>query len=316
MGGQGWGAGLWESANVRVHLTGQVVVTTGTQPHGQGHETTVAQVVADELGVPVEDVIVQHSDTLGTPFGYGTYGSRSAAVGAVAVYNSLQRIKDKAKLIGAHMLEASIDDVIYEDGKVHVQGTPAESKTIQEIAGQAALAYDLPEGMEAFLDDTAYYDPPNCTFPFGTHICIVEVDKHTGKVDIKRYVAVDDVGRVINPMIVDGQIHGGIAQGVAQALWENGVYDESGQLLSGSLLDYAIPKASFLPSFDLDRTETPSPVNPLGVKGAGEAGTIASTPAVVNAVMDALSPLGITHVDMPLTDERVWQAIQTSVNGG
>ncbi|MDP6793450.1 MAG: molybdopterin-dependent oxidoreductase, partial [Anaerolineales bacterium] len=314
--GQGWGAALWESANVRVHLTGQVVVTTGTQPHGQGHETTVAQVVADELGVPVEHVIVQHSDTLGTPFGYGTYGSRSAAVGAVAVYNSLQRIKDKAKLIGAHMLEASIDDVIYEDGKVHVNGAPNESKTIQEIAGQAALAYDLPEGMEAFLDDTAYYDPPNCTFPFGTHICIVEVDKDTGQVQIKRYVAVDDVGRVINPMIVDGQIHGGIAQGVAQALWENGVYDESGQLVSGSLLDYAIPKASFLPSFDLDRTETPSPVNPLGVKGAGEAGTIASTPAVVNAVMDALSPLGITHVDMPLTAERVWQAMQTSVNGG
>ena len=316
VGGQGWGAGLWESANVRVHLTGQVVVTTGTQPHGQGHETTVAQVVADELGIPVEDVIVQHSDTLGTPFGYGTYGSRSAAVGAVAVYNSLQRIKDKAKLIGAHMLEASIDDVIYEDGKVHVKGAPTESKTIQEIAGQAALAYDLPEGMEAFLDDTAYYDPPNCTFPFGTHICMVEVDRHTGQVDIQRYVAVDDVGRVINPMIVDGQIHGGIAQGVAQALWENGVYDESGQLVSGSLLDYAIPKASFLPSFDLDRTETPSPVNPLGVKGAGEAGTIASTPAVVNAVMDALSPLGITHIDMPLTAERVWQAVQENGNGG
>ena len=316
VGGQGWGAGLWESANVRVHLTGQVVVTTGTQPHGQGHETTVAQVVADELGIPFEDVIVQHSDTLGTPFGYGTYGSRSAAVGAVAVYNSLQRIKDKAKLIGAHMLEASIDDVIYEDGKVHVNGAPTESKTIQEIAGQAALAYDLPEGMEAFLDDTAYYDPPNCTFPFGTHMCMVEVDRHTGQVDIQRYVAVDDVGRVINPMIVDGQVHGGIAQGVAQALWEHGVYDESGQLVSGSLLDYAIPKASFLPSFELDRTETPSPVNPLGVKGAGEAGTIASTPAVVNAVMDALSPLGITHIDMPLTAERVWQAVQQNGNGG
>ncbi|MCH2539629.1 MAG: xanthine dehydrogenase family protein molybdopterin-binding subunit [Anaerolineales bacterium] len=316
VGGQGWGAGLWESANVRVHLTGQVVVTTGTQPHGQGHETTVAQVVADELGIPFEDVIVQHSDTLGTPFGYGTYGSRSAAVGAVAVYNSLQRIKDKAKLIGAHMLEASIDDVIYEDGKVHVKGAPTESKTIQEIAGQAALAYDLPEGMEAFLDDTAYYDPPNCTFPFGTHMCMVEVDRHTGQVDIQRYVAVDDVGRVINPMIVDGQVHGGIAQGVAQALWEHGVYDESGQLVSGSLLDYAIPKASFLPSFELDRTETPSPVNPLGVKGAGEAGTIASTPAVVNAVMDALSPLGITHIDMPLTAERVWQAVQQNGNGG
>ncbi|MCP4360996.1 MAG: molybdopterin-dependent oxidoreductase [Chloroflexi bacterium] len=313
--GEGWGAGLWESANVRVHLTGKVVATTGSQSHGQGHETTMAQVVADELGVPLEDVIVQHSDTLGTPFGYGTYGSRSAAVGTVALFNSLQRIKDKARHLGAHMLEAAEEDVVFEDGKAFVKGAPDNAKTIQEIAGAAALAYDLPAGMEPFLDDTAYYDPPNCTFPFGTHICVVEVDKGTGKTTIQRYVAVDDVGKVINPMIVDGQIHGGIAQGVAQALWEGAVYDDNGQLTSGTLLDYALPRADSFPGFELDRTETPTPINPLGVKGVGETGTIASTPAVVNAVLDALSPFGIKHIDMPLTAEKVYTAMQAA-NGG
>jgi carbon-monoxide dehydrogenase large subunit len=232
------------------------------------------------------------------------------------VYNSLQRIKEKARRIGAHMLEADVDDVVYEDGKVYVKGSPDQAKTIQEIAGAAALGYDLPQGVEPFLDDTAYYDPPNCTFPFGTHIAIVEVDPETYQVDLKRYIAVDDVGMVINPMMVEGQIHGGVAQGVAQALWEQAVYDENGQLLSGTLMDYAIPKAHFLPNLELDRTETPTPVNPLGVKGAGETGSIASTPAVVNAVMDALSPLGIKHLDMPLTPERLWRAIHDHQNGG
>jgi carbon-monoxide dehydrogenase large subunit len=308
--GEGWGAGLWESANVRVHLTGKVVVTTGSQSHGQGHETTMAQVAADELGVALEDVTVQHSDTLGTPFGYGSYGSRSAAVGAVALHTSLQRIKEKARRIGAHMLEASVEDVVFENGRAHVRGAPEAGKTIQEIAGAAALGYSLPPGEEPFLDDTAYYDPPNCTFPFGTHIAVVEVDAETGEVVLRRYVAVDDVGRVINPLIVEGQIHGGIAQGVAQALWEGAAYDENGQLLTSSMMDYAIPKAAFLPTLELERTETPTDVNALGVKGAGETGTIASTPAVVNAVVDALSPLGITHVDMPLTPERVWRTIE------
>lgn len=314
--GEGWGAGLWESANVRVHLTGKVVVTTGSQSHGQGHETSVAQVVAGELGMPVEDVIVQHSDTLGTPFGYGTYGSRSTAVGTVAVYNSLQKIKEKAKALGAHMLEAAVEDVVFEDGKVHVKGAPDRAKTIQEIAGAAALAYSLPQGMEPFLDDTSYYDPPNCTYPFGTHICVVEVDPSTGSIEIKRYIAVDDVGKVINPMIVEGQVHGGIAQGVAQALWEAAVYDENGQLVSGSLMDYALPRADFFPPFELDRTETPTPVNPLGVKGAGETGTIAATPAVVNAVVDALSPLGVKHLDMPLSANKIWRVFQEHTNGG
>jgi carbon-monoxide dehydrogenase large subunit len=307
--GEGWGAAMWESANVRVHLTGKVVVTIGTASHGQGHETTVSQIVAGELGIPIEDVTVELGDTLGTPFGYGTYGSRSAAVGGTAVYNSLQKIKAKARRIGAHMLEASDEDVEYVDGKVAIKGAPDRSKTIQEIAGTAALAYDLPKGEEPFLDDITYYDPPSCTFPFGTHIAIVEVDGETGEVKLDRYVAVDDVGRVINPMIVDGQVHGGIAQGVAQALWEGAVYDEDGQLLTSSMMDYAVPKARFFPSLEVERTVTPTEVNPLGVKGAGETGTIASTPAVVNAVVDALAPLGIRHIDMPLTPERVWRAI-------
>jgi carbon-monoxide dehydrogenase large subunit len=314
--GQGWGAGLWESANVRVHLTGKVVVTTGSLSHGQGHETTLTQLAASELGVPVEDVTVELGDTLGTPFGYGSYGSRSAAVGAVALYQALQRVKAKARRIAAHMLEAHPDDVDFEGGRAFVKGSPATGKTIQEIAGAAALGYDLPEGEEPFLDDTSYYDPPNCTFPFGAHVAVVEVDADTGEVTVERYVAVDDCGKVINPMIVDGQVQGGIVQGVAQALWEGAVYDEYGQLLTSSLMEYAVPKADFMPHIELDRTETPTNVNPLGVKGVGEAGTIASTPAVVNAVMDALAPLGIRHLDMPLTPERVWRAMQAAKNGG
>jgi len=323
MFGEGWGAALWESANVRMHITGDVVVTTGSQSHGQGHETSVAQLVADELGVDINNVHVQHSDTLGTPFGYGTYGSRSTAVGAVAVWRSLQRIKDKARAIAAHEFEADVEDVVYDvsdgTGKVYVKGSPENAKVVGEfmgIATSAAGGWSLPAGMEPFLDETSYYDPPDCTYPFGTHICIVEVDAETGNVEIKRYIAVDDVGKVINPMIVDGQVHGGIAQGVAQALWEGAQYDEAGQLVSGSLMDYAIPRADLLPSFELDRTETPTPNNPLGVKGAGETGTIAATPAVVNAVVDALSHLNVRHIDMPLTPGRVWQTIRTHSNGG
>jgi aerobic carbon-monoxide dehydrogenase large subunit len=314
--GEGWGASMWESANIRVHLTGKVAVTIGTQPQGQGHATTVSQVVASELGMPIEDVAVEIGDTLNTPFGYGTYASRHAAVGAVAVYNSLQKIKEKARRVGAHMLEADVEDVVFEGGKAFVKGVPDNAKTIQEIAGAAALAYDLPEGEEPFLDDTTYYDPPNCTFPFGTHIAVVEVEGETGEVKLERYIAVDDVGKVINPMIVDGQVHGGIAQGIAQALWESGTYDESGQLTTSSLMDYAVPKADFFPSFEVERTETPTDVNPMGVKGAGETGTIASTAAVVNAVMDALAPLGIRHLDMPLTPERVWRAMREAKSEG
>jgi len=310
--GEGWGAGLWESANVKVHLTGKVVVTTGSLPHGQGHETTFAQLVADELGVPYDDIQVRHSDTLGTPFGFGSYGSRSLSVGGTAIYKSVAKVREKAKLLAAHMLEASPDDIEWEDGKAYVKGSPASQKTIGEIALASSVAYDLPEGMEPYLDETTYYDPPNCTFPFGTHVCVVEVDEDTGKVDVVRYVAVDDVGNVVNPLIVDGQLHGGIAQGLAQALYEGAVYDDNGELLTGTMSDYAIPKAHMVPVYELERTVTPSPTNPMGVKGAGEAGTIASTPAVANAVIDAVSHLGIKHLDMPLTPERVWQALQAA----
>ncbi len=309
LAGEGWGAGLWESSNVKVHLTGKVVVTTGSMPHGQGHETTFAQLVADELGVPYEDVIVEFGDTQGALFGYGTYGSRSATVGGTAIYKSVAKIKDKARKLAAHMLEAAEEDIVFENGKAFVRGAPDAAKTIQELALQAHVAYDLPEGMEPYLDETSYYDPPNCTFPFGTHICTVEIDRDTGQVHVLRYVAVDDVGNVINPLIVDGQLHGGIAQGLAQALYEGAVYDENGQLLTGSLMDYAIPRADMVPHYELDRTVTPSPVNPMGVKGAGEAGTIGSGACVSNAVIDALSHLGVRHLDMPYTAEKVWRAI-------
>ena len=230
----------------------------------------------------------------------------------MAVYNSAQKIKEKARRLAAHLLEAAPEDMTFDAGRAFVKGSPDKGKTIQELAGAAALAYSLPAGMEPFLDDVTYYDPPECTYPFGTHICVVEVDKETGQVKILRYLAVDDVGKKINPMIVDGQIHGGITQGVAQALWEGAVYDDNGQLTSGSMMDYALPKASFLPTFELGSTETPSPTNAMGVKGVGETGTIASTPAVVNAVMDALSPFGIRHLDMPLTPEKVWRAIEAA----
>lgn len=310
--GEGWGAGLWESANVRVHLTGKVVVTTGSQPHGQGHETTFAQLVSDELGIPYDDIEIEHSDTLGTPFGYGSYGSRSLSVGGSAIVKSTTKIKEKARLIASHLLEANLDDIIYENGKVFVKGSPDAGKTIQEIALAASVAYDLPPEIEPFLDETSYYDPPNCTFPFGTHICVVEVDRETGNVVPVRYVAVDDVGNVLNPLIVDGQVHGGIAQGLAQALYEGAFYNDDGQLVTGSLNDYAVPRASMVPNYELSRTCTPSPVNSMGVKGAGEAGTIASTPAVANAVIDAIKHLGVKHIDMPHTPERVWRAMNPS----
>ncbi|HET7056657.1 MAG TPA: xanthine dehydrogenase family protein molybdopterin-binding subunit [Thermomicrobiales bacterium] len=310
--GEGWGAGLWESANIKVHLTGKVVVTTGSQPHGQGHETTFAQLVSDQLGIPYDDIEVEHSDTLGAPFGYGTYGSRSLSVGGTAIYKSTAKIMDKARRITAHLLEANFEDVIYEDGKCFVKGSPETAKTIQEIALAASVGYDLPREIEPFLDETTYYDPPNCTFPFGTHICVVEIDRETGQAAPIKYIAVDDVGNVLNPLIVDGQVHGGIAQGLAQALYEGAYYDEDGQLLTGTMSDYAVPKASMVPSYEMDKTCTPTTVNPMGVKGAGEAGTIAATPAVANAVIDGLKHLGVKHIDMPMTPERVWRAMNPS----
>jgi aerobic carbon-monoxide dehydrogenase large subunit len=310
--GEGWGAGLWESANVKVHLTGKVVVTTGSTPQGQGHETTFAQLVSDELGIPYDDIDVEHSDTLGAPFGYGTYGSRSLSVGGTAIFKSVGKIKEKARRITAHLLEANFEDVVYENGKCFVKGSPESGKTIQEIALAASVGYDLPREIEPFLDETTYYDPPNCTFPFGTHICVVEIDRDTGHAVPITYVAVDDVGNVLNPLIVDGQVHGGIAQGLAQALYESAYYNEDGQLVTGTMSDYAVPKASMVPSYQMDKTCTPTPVNPMGVKGAGEAGTIAATPAVANAVIDGLKHLGVKHIDMPMTPERVWRAMNPS----
>ena len=304
--------GAWESALVRFHPTGKVTLYTGSSSHGQGHETTFAQIAASELGIPMEDVSVVHGDTSQMQFGVGTFGSRSAAVGGTAIHMAVEKVKDKAKRLAAHLLEAAEADIVYEDGKLFVAGAPAKAKTIREIAFATHMASSLPEGMEPGLEALSYFDPKNFTWPFGTHIAVVEVDPDTGEVDLLRYVAVDDVGKVINPMIVDGMIHGGVAQGIGQALMEEAVYDVSGQLLTGSMMDYAIPKAEDIPSFELARTETPSTTNPLGIKGAGETGTIASSPAVINAVVDALSPFGVRHIDMPAKPEKVWRAIQAA----
>jgi carbon-monoxide dehydrogenase large subunit len=311
-GALGAQAGLWESATVRVHPTGKVSVFTGSHSHGQGHETTFAQIASSELGVPLEDVEVVHGDTAAIPFGMGSYGSRSAAVGGSAVWTATQKIKEKGKKIAAHLLEAAEADLEYTDGKFVVKGSPDRAKTFGEVALMAYLVHNYPEGLEPGLEVTSFFDPANFVFPFGTHIAVVEVDPDTGRVEILRYIAVDDVGRVVNPMIVDGQLHGGIAQGVAQALWEYAAYDDNAQLVSGSMMDYALPKADDLPSFEIDRTETPSPLNPLGIKGAGEMGTIGATPAVANAVLDALAPLGVSHLDLPLTPERIWLAVRAA----
>ena len=306
-------AGLWESANVRIHMTGKVSVFTGSSSHGQGHETAFAQLVSSELGIPVEDIDVIHGDTSQIQMGTGSFGSRSAAVGGGAIHMSTQKIKEKAKKLAAHILEASEEDIEFEDGKLFVRGAPSEGKTIQEIA-LASYYYteDIPEDMEPGLEAMSFFDPKNFTWPGGTHIAVVEIDKSTGEVTLLRYVAVDDVGNVINPLIVDGMVHGGAAQGVGQALQEEAIYDGTGQLLTGSMMDYAVPRASDLPMYELDRTVTPSPVNPMGVKGAGETATIAGSPAVINAVVDALEPYGVKHIDMPAKAEKVWRLIRDS----
>ncbi len=305
-------AGTWESSLVRVHPTGKISVFTGAASTGQGHETTFAQLVSADLGVPMEDIEVVHGDTDRVQMGAGTFGSRSAVVGGTALRMSTDKIKDKARKIAAHLLEAAADDVVYENGKLFVKGAPSEAKEFSEIALAAYWYGSTPEGEEPGLEAYSIYDPENFTFPFGTHIATVEVDSDTGEVKLLRYVCVDDVGHVINPMIVDGMVHGGVAQGVGQALMEEGIYDEEGQLLTGSMLDYCLPTAEDLPFFETDRTETPSPTNPLGVKGAGEAATIASSPALVNAVVDALSPFGVRHIDMPTRPEKIWRIITQS----
>ena len=316
LGSLSYGAGGWEYASIRMLPTGKVEVVTGSSAHGQGHETAWSQIVADQLGVPFDDIRVLHGDTQIAPKGMDTYGSRSLAVGGLALVGACDKVVAKAKVIAAAMLEASPDDLEWSPGRFSVRGDPEAAKTIQEIALATFAAHDLPDGVEASLDSDHTYDPENFSFPHGTHLCAVEVDTQTGFVQIRSYVAVDDVGVVVNPLIVEGQVHGGIAQGIAQALYEEGVYDDSGNLVTTTLADYLVPSAADLPSFTTERTRSPAN-NRLGVKGVGEAGTIASTPAVVNAIVDALRPLGVRDITMPCTPERVWRAIQAAdTNGG
>jgi aerobic carbon-monoxide dehydrogenase large subunit len=307
-----YSAGGWEAATVRALPTGRVQVVTGTTPHGQGHETCWSMIVADQLGMDIDDIDVLHSDTAVSPSGMDTYGSRSLSVGGTAVFLATERVLAKARGIAAHQLEASEADLEFVDGSFSVRGTPARSMAFGAIAFEAFTAHDLPDDMEPGLSATVHWDPPNFTFPFGTHICVVEVDEETGAVDILRYVAVDDCGNQINPLIVEGQVHGGIVQGIGQALFEEAVYDTDGNLQTTTLTDYLVPSATEFPRFELDHTVTPSPTNPMGVKGIGEAGTIASTPAVMNAVVDALSPLGVRDVTMPASPQHVWDAIRTA----
>jgi carbon-monoxide dehydrogenase large subunit len=302
--------GGWEAGTIRIERTGKVTVLTGASPHGQGQETTFAQIVADEFGIDTEDVVTIHGDTARVAAGIGTFGSRGTAVGGTAVFMAAQDLKEKLKKIAAHRLECTPDKIEFDVGKLVVKGDPARSMKFTDVVTVAYNAVNLPPGMEPGLDVTRYFEPSNFTFPFGTHVCVVELDEETGEPKVTKYVAVDDCGNIINPLLVEGQVHGGLVQGIAQALHEEIVYDENGQLLTGSLMDYAIPRAHDFPEFELDRTITPSPVNPLGVKGVGEAGTIGSTPAVVNAIVDALAPLGITHIDMPVRSEKVWRILK------
>ena len=308
-------AGGWDAAEIECRPDGKIVVRTGTSPHGQGHDTSWSQIVADGLGVTPDDVEVLHGDTSVSRLGMDTYGSRSASVGGEAVARALEKVRAKARTIAAHELEVAEDDVEWDTGAFRVKGAPESARTIPELAASAWHAHALPEGVEPMLEGTAVYDPPNFTWPAGTHVCVVEVDTETGNTDIVRYVAVDDCGNVINPMIVDGQVQGGVAQGIAEALYEEAAYDESGNLMSSSMTQYLIPTAVEIPSPILDRTVTPSTTNSLGVKGIGEAGTIASPPAVVNAVIDAVSHLGVTHIDKPASPERVWRAIRDARAG-
>jgi carbon-monoxide dehydrogenase large subunit len=310
LGQLAYGAGGWEHAEIRMLPTGKVEVVTGSSAHGQGHETAWSQIVSDELGVPFEDIKVLHGDTSIASKGMDTYGSRSLAVGGIAVVQACGKVREKAKVIAAGLLEASPDDLEWSEGRWQVRGDPDKGQSIAEIALATFAAHNLPEGVEPSLDSDATYDPDNFSFPHGTHLCAVEVDTETGRVIIRAYVAVDDIGNVVNPLIVDGQVHGGLAQGIAQALYEEAAYDDGGTLITTTLADYLIPSAADLPTFTTGRTTTPSTTNPLGVKGVGEAGTIASTPAVVNAILDALRPLGVTDVPMPCTPERVWRAIE------
>jgi len=310
LGSLRYAGGGWDTATIRCLPTGTVQVLTGTSPHGQSHATTWAQIAADRLGVPYENVEVLHGDTAVVPLGMDTYGSRSLAVGGVALWHAAEKVLSKARTIVSHQLEVAEEDVAFVDGRFQVKGSPDRAMTVPEAAFAAWTAHNLPDGMEPGLEASYVYDPPNFSWPTGAHAAVVEVDTETGDTRLVRYVAVDDVGTVINPQVVDGQVAGGVAQGVGQALYEEAVYDEQGTLLTGSMTTYLVPSAAELPSFEIERTETPSPTNPLGVKGVGETGTIAAPAAVMNAVVDALAPLDVEDLDMPATPERVWRAIE------
>ncbi len=304
--------GGWESATIRMEPDCKVTVLTGVSPHGQGQETSFAQMVADDLGIGIDDINVVHGDTAIVQYGTGTFGSRGTSVGGAALMMATQKLQAKMKKIASTMMEVPPDQIVFHQGTLALASDLTKSIPMQRVV-DGAYGYKVPiPGVEPGLNESAFYEPIACTFPFGTHACVVEVDPDTGVVKFLRYVAVDDCGRVINPLLVEGQVHGGIAQGIAQALYEEVIYDENGQLLTATLMDYAVPKAEMLPHYELDSTVTPSPINPLGVKGVGEAGTIGSTPCVVNAVHDALKPLGIKNLDMPLKPERIWRAIKSA----
>ncbi|MPQ98939.1 molybdopterin-dependent oxidoreductase [Modestobacter sp. I12A-02628] len=316
LGSLAFGAGGWEQASIRMLPTGKVEVVTGSTPHGQGHETAWSQIVADSLGVPFDDVEVLHGDTAISPRGLDTYGSRSLVVGGTAVVKAAEKVVAKARKVAAHLLEASEDDLEFRGGSFSVKGTPGASIPIQQIAGAVFAAHDYPEGIEPSIDAEATFDPENFSFPHGTHICAMEVDTETGHVTIRKYACIDDIGTIVNPLIVEGQIHGGLAQGISQALYEEAIYDADGNLTTGTFVDYLVPSAMDLPHFDTGNTVHPATSNPLGAKGVGEAGCIASTPAVVNAALDAVRHLGVTDIRMPLTPERVWRAIHLGGDGG
>jgi carbon-monoxide dehydrogenase large subunit len=304
------GFGPWEAGIVTLDPEGKVTVLSGTSPHGQGHETSWAQIVAHILQIPLEDITVKHGDTAVVPRGIGTFGSRSAPVGGSAVYVNAQTVRERGLEIAAHLLEAAPADMALSNGRFHVRGVPERTLTWRDVAQAVYHNPNLPAELQGKLEAEEDYRPPGETYPFGTHIAVVEIDPATGEIALTRYLTVDDCGRVINPLVVEGQVHGGIAQGVGQALLEQAVYDEIGNLSSGSLLDYTLPRADLFPVFETHRTETPTPHNPMGVKGIGEAATIGSTPTIANAVVDALSHLGIEHLDMPFTAEKVWRSIQ------
>jgi carbon-monoxide dehydrogenase large subunit len=293
---------------VRVDPAGTVTAYTGTSAHGQGHETTFAQIIANRLGVEFDKVIVRHGDTASIPMGNGTGGSRSVAVGGTAILQATLKVQEKARRIAAHMLEAAVDDVQLADGRYQVKGAPASALTLAQIAARSYSA-ELPEGVESGLEATDFFRPPQLVYPFGAHVAVVEIDRDTGRIRLQDFVSVDDCGVRISPLLVAGQVHGGLAQGISQALFEEVVHGEDGQLLSGTLMEYSVPRADDLPSFVTAETVTPTPFNPLGAKGIGEAATIGSTPAVVNAVVDALQPFGVRHLDMPLRAEPVWRAM-------